>query len=142
MAGPKEVVLDASVVCKWFLPEADSRAALEVRDAHIEGAVRIVAPDLLCFEVANVLLHTRGFGAEASSRAIRNLIELQLTLVRPTTELLSSALALARRLKLTAYDACYLALAEELDCALLTGDSRLLAASEHAQSIERWREEG
>ncbi len=139
MAGPKEVVVDASVVSKWFLPERDSSAALALRDEHVEGKVRLLAPDLLPYEVVNVVRHAPGIGADQVFGVTRDLFDFQLGLVRPTAELLSRAVASAFEHRLTVYDACYLGLAEVADCQLVTQDSRLLAASPRAVSLSHWR---
>ena len=45
----------------------------------------------------------------------------------PTRHLLTRAFEL--RANVSAYDACYVALAERLNCAPLTGDTRLAAAT-------------
>lgn len=60
-----------------------------------------------------------------ANRAVENLLELPLT-VYPADALLRRAWAL--RHNMTTYDACYVALAEALDCALLTADIRLANA--------------
>ena len=138
MAGPEEVVADASVVSKWFLPERDSPEAIALRDAHIDGKVRILSPDLLPFEVLNVIRHKSGVGRGQLAGAARDLFDYQLVLVRPTAEMLSGALERAYESNLTVYDACYLALADAHDCPLVTADGRLLAASTRAITPSGW----
>lgn len=142
MARTPEVVLDASVVCKWFLPERDSRIALEIRDEHVEGRIRILAPDLMCFEVANTLRHRRGIGVDQLSGALRELFDVQLVFVRPSVELLSAASDHAYRKGLTIYDACYLALADASECSLVTADRKLLAASPNSVALSQWKSSG
>ena len=60
-----------------------------------------------------------------AQHAVDDLLDLPLV-VYPTGPLLRRAWML--RNNLTAYDACYVALAEALDCALLTADVRLANA--------------
>jgi predicted nucleic acid-binding protein len=50
-------VIDASVAIKWFVDEPDAPLAVTLRDAHIAGENALATPDLLVYEVANVLLH-------------------------------------------------------------------------------------
>ncbi len=141
MAGPKEVVIDASVVSKWFLPERDTPAALALRDAHVDGSIRILAPDLLPFEVLNVIRHKSGVKPGQAVGITRDLFDFQLVLVRPTVELLSSAVVHAFERNLTLYDACYLALAETHNCRLVTADRRLLTATTRAVPPLNWSAE-
>lgn len=47
-------VVDASVVLQWLLQET-SASAREVLDAHLNGSEPSVAPELLNYEIANVL---------------------------------------------------------------------------------------
>ena len=60
-----------------------------------------------------------------AGRAIDAVLDLPLT-VYPTASLLRRVWAL--RANVTAYDGCYIALAEALDCPLLTADIRLTKA--------------
>ncbi len=46
------LVVDASVVAKWYLPEADRQAALVLRDRLDE----LIAPDILGIEVPGAIL--------------------------------------------------------------------------------------
>lgn len=50
------IVADASVILKWILPDEPNREeALMLRQQHVEGEAPIATPDLLLYEVANVL---------------------------------------------------------------------------------------
>src|ERR671931_72860 len=53
--GCSVTVVDASVVLEWLIgrPPAASRALL---DAHVAGAAPLVAPDLLHYEIGDVLV--------------------------------------------------------------------------------------
>jgi len=54
-------ILDASVVLKWFVNEADSGQALKLREDFYAGKREIVVPDLLFFEIANALRYNPTF---------------------------------------------------------------------------------
>lgn len=85
----------------------------------------IVGPDLLRIEVASVLRRHENTGQvtiEQVEDAISDLLAFPIT-VFPTAPLLRRVWEL--RSNLTAYDGCYVALAEALDTALLTADHRL-----------------
>ncbi|MEM3995420.1 MAG: type II toxin-antitoxin system VapC family toxin, partial [Thermofilum sp.] len=59
-----EAVVDASVVVKWFVEEEGSDRALEVRDRYVSGELKLIAPELLPFEVLNALYYKRLFTVE------------------------------------------------------------------------------
>ena len=124
-------IVDASVALKWFVGEPDSAQALALRDAHITGTAPLVAPDLLVYEVANALLHNPTLTEPDLERSLAILYDLQLDLVTPAAELAQVAVRLARRYKLTFYDALYVGLAQELDMELITADRRLQHCVSH-----------
>ncbi|MEE8167770.1 MAG: type II toxin-antitoxin system VapC family toxin [Candidatus Hydrothermarchaeales archaeon] len=54
------VVLDTSVVAKWFLEGEGSEKALVIRDDFLSGKIPIIICDLTLYELGN-LLGYRGF---------------------------------------------------------------------------------
>jgi len=62
------VVVDSSVLVKWFVPEPDSTLAIALRQAHIDGRIRIAVPDLALLEVANALRYKFSAADEATVR--------------------------------------------------------------------------
>ncbi len=118
------IVADASVIAPFV---ADAGPDGDTFRTRLRGEA-IAGPDLLRIEVMSVIRRQTGVGTLTTiqaNRAIENLLELPLT-VYPTGALLRRAWAL--RNNMTTYDACYVALAEALDCALLTADIRLANA--------------
>ena len=92
------------------------------------GGERVNAPDLILVESASVIRRQSFAGMidEAQAeQAIEDLLALPI-IIHPTARLLHRAWEL--RSNVTPYDACYIALAEVLDCPLLTGDARLARA--------------
>ncbi len=125
-------------MCKWFVPEPGSAAALPLREAHIEGRIAIIAPQLLSYEVANALRYHPAISRTQLRTAIRDFFGLQIALALPSSESLSRAADFAHRMKVTIYDASYAVLAESHACPLITDDSRLLHTSELAISVSDW----
>jgi predicted nucleic acid-binding protein len=113
-------VLDALVVLKWFVKEDDSDLALKLREEFYRGEKEIVVPDLLLFEVANVLRYN--FTVEEVQEAVGTLFAMEIEIITPTSSLLSKTIELAKDLGVTCYDAAYLSLAEELGFEFITAD--------------------
>ena len=118
------LVVDASVMAPIV---ADGGGDGDRYRARIRGQ-ELAVPDLLRIEVTSVLRRQLGVGTIDHTQAVGALDDLLALplVVYPTAPLLRRAWAL--RDDLTAYDACYVALAELLDCTLLTADVRLSRA--------------
>lgn len=118
------LVVDASVIAPAV---ADGGPDGDLCRAQIRGQV-IAAPDLLHVEVLSaVRRHTAsgGLSLRQADDAIDDLLALPVT-IYPAASLLRRCWEL--RDNVTAYDACYVALAEALGCTLLTTDARLAKA--------------
>jgi predicted nucleic acid-binding protein len=63
-------VIDASVAIKWFVEEPDAPAAHRLLEAHATGETTLVAPDLIVYEVSNVLLHNPTFSVSEVQRSV------------------------------------------------------------------------
>jgi predicted nucleic acid-binding protein len=118
------IVVDASVLAPVVLDDGVDGTRMRAR---LRGE-RLAAPDLAKVEVASVIRRHVASAAvvdRRASRAIEHLIDLPILLF-PTAPFLRRAWAL--RDNVTAYDACYVALAETLSCTMLTADGRLARA--------------
>ena len=93
---------------------------------HMEGRAKLLVPPLLYYEVGNILLFGRSRPpVEQAIDALTDLFSIPLEVVPPTLVSAHATLRLASESGLSYYDATYVALAEMLDCALITADTRL-----------------
>lgn len=123
------LVLDTSVVAKWFLPEQLSTEADSVLEEVRLGKSDAASPDLIVHEFANILWQ-RQKKEEISGRqaaAIMSDFErLPIELV-PGDVLGSQALKIAGKTGCTAYDGAFMALASGLKCTLITADQGFIS---------------
>jgi predicted nucleic acid-binding protein len=126
------VVVDASVVLKWFVAENDSRAALLLRAEH-----DVAAPDFLLIECRNALLskvRRRELKREQAEEAEKELDELALGIaILPSAPILRHAFAIALDLGEPIYDCIYLAAAMATDRRLITADQRFAAKASRSR---------
>lgn len=124
------LVIDASIAVKWVIEEEGSREAVALR-----GRGRLIAPDLLVAECANILwkkARRSEIVREEALLAARLLQGADIELV-PMRPLLAAAARLAIALDHPAYDCIYLALAVERDCRFVTADQALLRKLEEVR---------
>ena len=115
------IVADASVLA----PVVTGRGADGSKFRQRLRGETIAVPDLARIEVISVIRRQCRSGDldnSQAARALDDLIDLPL-IVYATAPLLRRAWVL--RDNVSTYDACYVALAEMLDCTLLTADARL-----------------
>ena len=123
------IVIDASVGIARVRPEI---ASPPVRLAFREWAalgVRLVVPSHFWIEVLNSLGKRHRMTLPEIAEAFHELDGVALETVEVDRPLLLAASALIAGHDLTAYDACYLALAEMLDAPLATLDRKLAEAA-------------
>jgi predicted nucleic acid-binding protein len=125
----KGLVIDASVAAKWFIPEEDSDKASKILQEYADGKIELYAPDLLIYEVINVMRYRPDIDEEALANNVDSLFKLQLNLIPPSPDITSEAAAKAKLFNLSVYDACYIAIAEALSANLITADEKLYAKS-------------
>ncbi len=117
-------VVDASVAVKLFLAEEDAASA---RRFFGPSSGRLIAPDLLTVECANIFWRSAKTGRISRTEArshLRNLLDLGLSMV-PVEDIASRGLEIALDHGLTAYDAAYLAVSEVEALPLITADEKL-----------------
>ena len=120
-----ELVVDASIVVKWFVEEEGSEEALEVRDKYIEGEFQIIAPELITFEVLNALYFKRLFSEEELVQIAEALEAYSFRLFPLSGEYARKTLEVSFRNGITIYDASYVALAMIRNTMLYTADEKL-----------------
>ncbi|RQG97502.1 type II toxin-antitoxin system VapC family toxin [Natrarchaeobius oligotrophus] len=119
-----EIVVDTSVVVKWYIPEQHYEAARALRDDYLDGEFDLVAPALMPFEAVNALKYSGHYDGPRLQEASKSLPEYGIDLIPfdnsgPVAEV-------ATDLDITLYDASYIALAQKLDSVAYTADGKLL----------------
>lgn len=126
------IVIDASVVLDLLARTPD----IEAVEERLFADPSWNAPHLVYLEVAQVFRRWvlgKRLGADRATKALDLLDDLPLHRW-PHRALLARIWAL--RENLTAYDAAYVALAEALECPLVTRDARLARVAGHRARVE------
>lgn len=122
-----EVVLDASVLIKWFRPggEPHRDAALDLYRQFSQGELLVLVPPLLFLELLNVAARRWDWELERLERFATDLELLGLEARQPSLTRVAHWCSRG----LTAYDACYVALAEERQTVVVSADERIIAVA-------------
>ena len=131
------IVLDASVVLKWIFDAEDGgdRAA-SFKDAHVSGHEIVAVPDLLFYEIGDVLATKTRLSEAAIAEAFSLLWEFSLERFDLGLEEFQGSLALSRKYKVTLYDAAYVELGRRLKCPFLTADKKLYEKVKSIKTVE------
>lgn len=123
------VVVDTSVLIKWFSDEQQTSRALELREGHVRAAIRIVCPDLALYEIANALRYNKKLSSLDIAQATDSLFSIGISILVPTQQVLREAVTHALRYNITVYDAYFLALTKELGTEYVTADEKLFRST-------------
>lgn len=119
------LVLDTSIVLKWYKEEEYTEIALKIKKDFVEGLNEIIVPDLVLYEMANVLRFTDGFNERLIKKSLESFIDLGIDIVIPTIEMISLATKLSYKYKITVYDAIFIALSKIINGIFVTADKKL-----------------
>jgi len=121
-----KVVLDSSIIVKWFLKELYSEEAIKVRNDYVQRKISIAVPSLLIYEVLNALRYSGVYSEEELKEICLALNKYGFEIHDIEGDLKSKVVEIAYRHIITVYEASYVALAMKLKTVLYTADDELL----------------
>jgi len=85
----------------------------------------IYVPDLLTYEIANVLRFKPDLSQGQVQAALNSLYDMQIRIVKSSREVVKEAIHRAYLYDVTVYDAAFVAIAENLSVPFITADDKL-----------------
>jgi len=122
----KLIVVDASVVVKWFVEEDFSKDADRIRNDYLNQLIDIAVPSLLRYEVLNALRYSYAFGEDELKEIGKVLDDYQFLTIPLIEEYLDETIRRALKHGITIYDASYIAIGDVRNCKVYTADNKLL----------------
>ena len=135
------LVLDASVIAKWYNQEPWSEKAARLKDEYVSGRLRLAAPTLALYEVGNAIRkNSQLTQEEARDACLSAAAFLRGIAEAPRPDEVSTILTLALRLELTYYDASYVHLATKHRVTFVTADNELIVKAAKAVTVVHLRD--
>jgi predicted nucleic acid-binding protein len=129
-------VVDTSILAQLFTTEPDSpRVRTLVKSLDKASIQHLDIPEFTIIEVTNVLwqyVRRHGMALDTATLALSYLRTLPLT-IHASSPLLSRAFDISTQYNLAIYDTLHLALAENLQCGLITDDKKQAGVAQQLQ---------
>lgn len=124
------LVVDASVVIKFYVPEILSDKSDEILSRLADGNINLLAPDLLYPETGNILWKKRRLGELTHAEAEEIIEALTHVPIRieESKPIIPLAVTIAMNSGITVYDAMYVAVANIYSTRMITADKKLVDA--------------
>ena len=124
------LVIDASVLVKFYVPEilSDKAERLLARVEH--GDIMLLAPDLIYPEVGNILWKKQRL-KELTHSEVEEITDAIVSLplkIEASKPLLPLAVNLGQEYGITVYDAIYISMAKVYETTMMTADKKLTDA--------------
>ncbi|OGP89569.1 MAG: hypothetical protein A2157_16925 [Deltaproteobacteria bacterium RBG_16_47_11] len=123
-------VVDSSIVFKWYRQPGDEEyvpQAVSLLERHLHGDLEIHVPDLLFYEMGNILRFKETVVSKGALTILRETFALALQTHPIDLLLAEETFRLAREHDITFYDASFVALSHLLDASFITADKKLFA---------------
>lgn len=120
-------VLDTSVVAKWYSKkdEEDLEKAIKLRESYFNKEIKIFIPDLVFYELSNVLRYNKKITEEDTKNALESLFYMQFEIIYPDFEIIKLAICYAYQKDITVYDSIFISVAKLLKAEFITADYKL-----------------
>lgn len=122
MARHVKVILDSSVIVKWFTREEGSDKSTALMDSFVTGSISILVSALVFYEAANALRYRPDFTPRDVESSIGHLLNLGMDVRGLDSKLVEESTRIAFDGGVTFYDAVPVAIAKLEKVSCITAD--------------------
>ena len=131
------VVVDTSVVVKWL--NQDNEDHIDKADTILKDVqsnnIQLIVPELVKYEVGNVLIHGKGLSLEQAIDVLAQLYKLPLTFIEDNISLATETTTIASNANISYYDASFIAVAKQFDAVLVTDNIKHQARTQKVRVV-------
>lgn len=123
---PIKITLDSSVIVKWLNTDYEQnldQANQVLKDAQ-SGKIEIICPELVKYEIGNVLLFGKKLSSKRANILLHLLFHFPIKFIPISEELSIETFSVAEGSGMTYYDATFVALAKLEDAVLVTDNPK------------------
>lgn len=120
----EKIILDASVVIKWFTKEQDSDKAIVYLKSFYDNEITILVPSLLFYELGNILIKKKSSKNE-TAEVKKKLQDLQLEIKDIGLDWFQKIYENSLDYSISFYDAAYVTLIQNKNFKFITADKKL-----------------
>lgn len=121
------VVLDTSVIFKFINPNEDGYStAQKILENHLSKKEKIIAPNLLFYEIANALATKSHISYKEAALGLDLLENWKLEYINLVLRDYKKTVEYSKKYKISVYDASYIVLAQNKNCDFITADQKLI----------------
>lgn len=124
MVVKNKIILDASVIIKWFIDEEDGDKAILYLDYLQNNQITIIVPSLIFYELGNVLISKKA-SVDMAGETIAMLQNLGLEIADIGLQAFRKIYQNSLEYALSFYDAAYITLFQKENCEFVTADQKL-----------------
>jgi len=121
----RNIVIDASVIVKWFIDENESDKAEIIKEQFINEKINLIIPSLLYYEVLNALKYSKLFKLDELNLVGESIENYGFDVIEIKDEIREKMVEIAINHDISIYDASYIALAEKFKTQLITADEKI-----------------
>lgn len=123
----EKVVFDTSLAVKWFFPESGRDKALDLKNQHLAGRIKLYTRDLFLYEIVSSFKNCVREKIEEKDwlLAVKALQALSLEIIPLSYKELDNLFVFSHKLGISVYDCSYVLLAKRLEAPLYTADKKL-----------------
>ena len=120
----KKLVLDTSIIIKWFTQEKGFEKTNYIFDELKTGKIKIYLPELVKYEFGNALLKGKKLVHHKAKFVLKTFYKLPFIFATDDLRLTHLSYQIAQKLNITYYDACFLALAKLKKATVITANPK------------------
>lgn len=120
------LLIDTSILVKWFVEEPDSNIATRLRDESAAGKLDIATTELAFYELANALRNNRVLSDADIHEAVEDIRTEKIAVLSFDIDAMHIAIENSKEYGTSIYDAYFVAQADLEGMTLLTADEKLV----------------
>lgn len=122
--GKPSLLLDSSVVVKWYISEKNSELSLLIQEKFLSQELNLFLPELALYELAKGLRYSGLYEDSQIQEYLHAIYDIEVEVIPFSFSCLQAAITLSMARGLAVYDAYFVVQADDLGMLLVTADEK------------------